>query len=96
MFKILAQAVALNCFRAASGAGEPDLLVTILDVDSPDAHRRGAAVTLWKQHTRVGGHRLSRHIPSLRLVTADRDSMRGEIRTGGETGPAGPVCCSAD
>jgi hypothetical protein len=39
--------------------------MAILDVDSPDAHRRVAAVTLWVQHTRVDDYRLSLHIPSL-------------------------------
>jgi hypothetical protein len=62
-----AKAVALHHFRAARRAGEPNLLIAILDFDGPDAHRRDAAVTLWKQHTRVEGYRLSLHIPSLQL-----------------------------
>jgi hypothetical protein len=37
------------------------------DFDGPDAHRRAAAVTLWKQRTQVGRYRLSLHIPSLQL-----------------------------
>jgi hypothetical protein len=67
-----AEAVALHHFRTARRAGEPNLLIAILDVDGPDAHRRDAAVTLWKQHTRVGGHRLSLHIPSLQLWSTAR------------------------
>jgi hypothetical protein len=41
--------------------------MAILDIDSPDAHRRVAAVTLWKQYTRVDDYRLNLHIPSLQL-----------------------------
>ena len=62
-----AEAVALRRFRAARRAGEPDLFMAILDVDGPNAHWRVAAVTPWKQHTRIGGYRLSLHIPSLQL-----------------------------
>ena len=48
-----AEAVVLRRFRAARRAGEPDLFMAILDVDGPNAHWRVAAVTPWKQHTRI-------------------------------------------
>ena len=62
-----AEAVVLCRFRAARRAGEPDLFMAILNVDGPNAHWRVAAVTPWKQHTRIGGYRFSLHIPSLQL-----------------------------
>jgi hypothetical protein len=62
-----AKTVVLHRFCAAGGAGEPDLLMAIFDLDGPDPHRRAAAVTLWKQRMQVRRYRLSLHIPSLQL-----------------------------
>jgi hypothetical protein len=61
----LAEAVGLHHLRAARRAGELDLLLAIHDVDRPDAHRRVAAVTLRKQHPRVGDDQLTLHVPPL-------------------------------
>jgi hypothetical protein len=70
-----AETVALHRFRAAGRAGEPDLLMAIFDLDGPDAHRRAAAATLWKQRTQVGRYRLRLHMPSLQLIDGDRKGV---------------------
>src|SRR5215831_13130599 len=92
-----AKAVALGRFRAARRASELDLFMAILDFDGADTHWRIGAAALWKQHTRIGGYRLSLHAPlSAAVVADDRTQCTAKLGQAARSGAAGAGCCQPD
>jgi uncharacterized glyoxalase superfamily protein PhnB len=80
-----AEPVARDRLHAARGAGELDLFVPFQHLDGTDAHGPVAAATLWKKHTRIGGNRLSLHVPSQQrfFYHSDVDALHGSVIAAG-------------